>query len=83
MPNHASRIFAYSMTSSANNKNDSGMIRPSSFAVFSFTTRQLYRQISRICAAQDAINVTGRFAHGLQLVNPIGDQTTTRDIKTE
>ena len=32
-------IINYSITSSANNKNDSGTVRPSPLAVFKFTTK--------------------------------------------
>src|SRR5262245_50991835 len=45
--------------------------------------RQLNREVGRICAAQDAINVRSRFTHGLQLVNSVRNQSTARDIKTE
>src|SRR5262249_44283868 len=85
---YATRLTHYSMTSSANNRNDSGTVRPSPLAVFRFPTqtkfcRKLNGKVGRVCAPKDAIDVGRCFTHGLQLVNSIRHQPAALDVKAE
>ncbi len=72
-------LAPYSITSSARSGNPGGMLNPSAFAVFMLTDqlvlgRCLNREIARLLAPQDAIDVGCRPSPLIDLIGPVGHQ---------
>ena len=62
---HRSKICSHSITSSARASSDGGTVRPSALAVLRLIDqlvlgRRLHRQVGRLLALEDAIDVAGR-----------------------
>src|SRR6476469_1329749 len=77
----------YPINSSARASSVGGIARPSSLAVFRLMTvsyfgRRLHRQVGRLLALEDAIDVACRTAVLISCVRPIGDQTAGNDEET-
>ena len=74
----------YSITSSARASTDGGIVRPSAFAVLRLIDqlvlgRRLHRQIGRLLALEDAIDVAGRASVLVDKIRAIGDQAAADD----
>ncbi len=77
-------IAAYSITSSARASSDGGTSRPSALAVLRLSTslvlgRRLHRQVGRLLALEDAVDVAGRAPVLVDVIRPIGDQAAGGD----
>ena len=71
---------AHSITSSARASSVGGTSRPSAFAVLRLIDqlvlgRCLHRQVGRLLALEDAIDVASRAPELIDLIRPIGHQT--------
>ena len=75
---------SHSITSSARASSDGGTSRPSALAVLRLMTssilgRRLHRQVGRLLALEDAIDVAGRAPVLVDAFRPIGDQAAVGD----
>ena len=78
---------SHSITSSARASSVGGTSRPSALAVFRLMTslvlgRRLHRQVGRLLALEDAIDVAGRAAILINRMHPIGNQAAGNDEET-
>ena len=74
----------HSITSSARASTIGGTSRPSALAVLRLITRlvlgrRLHRQVGRLLALEDAIDVAGRAPVLVDQIRPIGDQAAGGD----
>ena len=74
----------HSITSSARASTDGGTVRPSALAVLRLITslvlgRRLHRQVGRLLAFEDAVDVAGRSPELVDPIGPIGDQAASGD----
>ena len=74
---HRSKQHHYSITSSARASTVGGTSRPSAFAVLRLMTslvlgRRLHRQIGRLLALEDAIDVAGSLTILFDQIGPVG-----------
>ena len=77
-------IALYSITSSARASSVGGTVRPSALAVLRLIDqlvlgRRLHRQVGRLLALEDAIDVAGRAPELVDQIGPIGDQAAVGD----
>src|SRR5262249_33056014 len=82
---HCSRDRRYSITSSARASKDWGTDKPSTLAVFRLMAsfvRGLHRQIRRLFALEDAIDVGSRASVLVSKIRPIGHQSAGSDKRT-
>ena len=81
--NRSKLALVYSITSSARASSVGGTSRPSALAVLRLITSSnlvgcLHRQVGRLLAFEDAIDVAGAGPILVRKIRPIGDQTTVR-----
>ena len=77
----------HSITSSARASSVGGTSRPSALAVLRLITslvlgRRLHRQVGRLLALEDAVDVVGRAPILVDVIGPIGDQAASGDEET-
>ena len=72
----------YSITSSARASSDCGTVSPSALAVLRLMVnsyRRLHREIARLLALENAIDIAGRAPVKVNVIRSVGDQATIRD----
>jgi len=82
-----SKIGAYPITSSARASTDGGTSRPSALVVLRVEDRfvpgrRLHRQVGRLLALEDTVDVASGLPQQVQQIGPIGDHPAALDLET-